>query len=243
MLNRNMIRKLVEAQGLLFSIPAGRFVVGSGAALVMHGLREETMDVDIDLDHDEFKTFIDGKGSFGSHTGIMGDSVYRMGVYASIHYREWNGDNTEVINGVRVYTLARLLEQYETLSQHPDRGEKAKKDLENIALIQNHLSEKKHVFEVTDTNQAREGIAHVAMTVACTLLPSMKFIKECGLNRIQHIADAHDRYWYVEQLESGAVQFARSRFERVGQPFQNSELILRYKHLEADLVFQIAALK
>lgn len=239
MLNKQRVIELVKAHAITWGIPIGKIVLGSGAACVMHGIVDTTDDLDVDLDTDDMKAFLDTFPGTDTFEGICGD-IYRFGRHVDIHPRAWNGDNTKIVDGIRVYTLDRLVEQYEMLSSHPERGDKAVADIDKLTAIHHIQNQEKNKLVVACGDHLREAYGHVALALASCLPTAAEFHATHLVGRIQRLFDAHDRVWYAELVDGNTVNLSRSRFEKrdAAEP-ESLDMVLRYKHHISDLSFTV----
>ncbi|MOA38614.1 hypothetical protein D3C78_1603170 [compost metagenome] len=116
-LNREQVVVEVKQACMKYSISQAGFVVGYGAAMVMHGLRETTSDIDADVTAGTFNRY---KNRYETGMGLTGAYV-KLTNNIDIHVMdakiEW-----ELIDGIRVYTLKQLAKSYEAFMNHPDRN-------------------------------------------------------------------------------------------------------------------------
>lgn len=99
-------------------IQTNRLVLGHGAAAVMHGIRESTNDLDVEVSEADFQWFWCMIGAKPAE-GLTGQTV-ELGCF-SFHSSE--PLSAIEIGGVWVVTKEVLLEQYLWLKNHPQRKE------------------------------------------------------------------------------------------------------------------------
>lgn len=110
-------------------------VLSAGSALVMMGVREETTDLDVDVNEGVFKMYL-------RKSGIALDAVPGLGecvAYSdTIDLHQRNEDVGVVcIEGVWVYSPSAMLMQKRFLVSHPKRKpEKIPQDLADIAKLE-----------------------------------------------------------------------------------------------------------
>ena len=92
-------------------------VIGYGAAAVMHGIREQTNDIDIDTSQEIFEWVWCMEGAVAGK-GLTGQFV-SLGDHMDFHVCDH--EDKELIDGIWVVSKAELLRQYEWLYKHPDR--------------------------------------------------------------------------------------------------------------------------
>lgn len=114
------------------SISPWAFIVSAGGALVMHGIREKTDDLDIDTDKVNYTTLL------LCDYPIIDDGFLRIRLNDStdVHCVKIPCGETMEIDGVWCYTLEHLITQYRALSIHPARKpEKVARDIETVAKL------------------------------------------------------------------------------------------------------------
>lgn len=113
-------------------IPSHDFVVGYGAAAVMHGIRHSVDELDIDVHSEEFEAIACMKTTHKTKN-LKGDVVVLGNI--EVHTEEHHSD-FELIDGVWVVGKKTLLRQYRWLFNHPERtAELKKKDLHVIKAL------------------------------------------------------------------------------------------------------------
>jgi len=114
-------------------------VLGFGGALVMHGLRDTTNDLDLDVTSSHFNMW-KGLGSVVETTPlgerlILNDSI-------DLHAGIPIADYITVIDGVACYSLAMLLVCYINFSKNPKRNPaKLEPDAEAVKMILARINE------------------------------------------------------------------------------------------------------
>lgn len=114
------------------NIPAVMFIVSAGGALVMHGIRESTEDLDIDTNEKNYQMLVDAEYP------VIDDGFPRVHLnkHTDVHMVTIPLIETMKIDGVWCYTLEYLQTQYEKLAAHPDRNpEKVDRDLDTVAKL------------------------------------------------------------------------------------------------------------
>lgn len=145
-MNATQIKKHYQDFCFGFNINASQVVMGSGAALVMHGLRVstyglrvETDDIDLDVPKAFFNKHKEAdvyKSSMFGDTEILSVSdVIDLHIVKNEDYFQ-----TEVINGVTVYTLEYILAFKERLNREKDQQDikNIKQAIANKAFIAEH---------------------------------------------------------------------------------------------------------
>lgn len=153
-MNKEQIIARLEYFQNLFGLDKDSFVINSGTAMVMHGLRDETTDIDIEMD----RCTIQALGR-----PISADCKYRFQGDFDIGLAP--GDAAVCrIDGYMVYTLEELLEQKRRLLHESNRAPyKRTRDQSDIDAILKHIAEqdKPHVFEdavvLTEDAPARDA--------------------------------------------------------------------------------------
>lgn len=114
--------------------------LSAGAALVLHGLRSEFDDLDLTVPKRVWE--------YALQTGVepvqVTDTVQLIPVteWADIHFGD-TPKNTQIMYGMRVYTLEELLVQKQALAALPGRKpEKVARDLREVDLIRGALKKR-----------------------------------------------------------------------------------------------------
>lgn len=123
MLNKQAIIEKVNAFSQKFDLPVNAIVVGYGAAAVMHGVREDTRDIDVDMSGNHI-TWVDLQtaGPLKYHKGLTGDS-YSVTPDIDAHPEEVPESKTVVIDGITCYSKEYLRECYIAFMNNPNRME------------------------------------------------------------------------------------------------------------------------
>lgn len=135
--NKTQLKKEYLTTLRVLGLAPHNVIVSAGGALVMHGIRETTNDLDLDTDSIRYDIMAE-------RYPAIDDGFPRLSITpnADLH----RVDNTLitslcVIQGVWCYSLTHLLGVYKALSEHPSRKpEKVPRDLETIAAIQKALT-------------------------------------------------------------------------------------------------------
>lgn len=104
-------------------LEACQVTVGAGGAMIMHGLREETHDIDIDVPDDVFAAM---------RMRSLPEKDIRPGVYLVSYnevidlHRKEAFDTTQMIDGVCVSTLESILALKQMLNREKDQEDMAK---------------------------------------------------------------------------------------------------------------------
>ena len=116
----NIIKKLKE-----FNFDKSGYWVLAGSAMVLHGVRPETRDIDLGCS----KHFADELEAKGYPTVIMSDGTRRI-IYAEDVeiFEEWIFDKVVSVDGIPVISLDGLIEMKRNLGR--------KKDLLDIQMIE-----------------------------------------------------------------------------------------------------------
>lgn len=129
-MNKHEVKGAVKLFARLFRVPVEKVILGAGGAMVMHGLRNETNDVDIEVDQELFDRLL-GIGyptHYFKHEDQPGILVIETNM-ADVHLRFTPGHCTEMIDGICCYTKLMLLTQKQKLNRE--------KDQEDIKALQN----------------------------------------------------------------------------------------------------------
>jgi len=137
MLNKEGIIAQVNALSVLLNVAPDNFVITAGSAAVMHGLREVTEDVDIDVMPHMWEYL---KRHYPTHPiqkALCGE-VMCFTPLVSIHLaRVEDQYMSMMLDGLEVLDLPSLRAQYLMLSKHPSRTvEKLQRDKDTIINIQ-----------------------------------------------------------------------------------------------------------
>jgi len=139
--NKEQIIARLEYFRNLFGLDKDSFAINSGTAMVMHGLRDETTDIDIEMGRCTIQVL--GRP-------ISADGKYRFQGDFDIGLAP--GDATVCrIDGYLVYTLEELLEQKRRLLHESNRAPyKRTRDQSDIDAILNHIAERDKQLELAD---------------------------------------------------------------------------------------------
>ena len=101
------------------------YVIGHGSALVMHGVKEKTRDIDASTSIDVFRQ-LEGK----IKNGIMIENycVEGFDIHVIMNYEDYE---YEIIEGLKVATLSQTIRDKKSLGRP--------KDFEQIKMIKKHL--------------------------------------------------------------------------------------------------------
>lgn len=134
-MDRNDIVKQVLAFEQDFGVDVSDMVVGYEAAAVMHGIRDTSNDIDVDVHPEDLQQLVTlpitnrGKSTSGDFVTIGS---------LDLHAGEHNEDY-QLIDGIWVVGRKTLLRQYRTMFYHPNRSpERRKKDLYVIKTLTKH---------------------------------------------------------------------------------------------------------
>lgn len=130
-MDRTEIVKTIKDFAKRTEIDISMLVVGYGAAAVMHGLRETTNDIDLDV-HEGIFTYVGSMYGSSRGRGLTGE-------YITLGAMDFHVDGyTDIveIDGIKVASHDRLRLQYEWLANHPDRNpSKVAADLEMVRKL------------------------------------------------------------------------------------------------------------
>lgn len=122
MLNREDVIRIVNE----LDLPKDKFVVTSGSAMVLHGLREGTNDVDITVNKELFEYFED-KGYYVKYykinenrTCVLIDLTYDVQI---IRAEEIPSEYVTIIDGIPTQTVEHLLEFKLGLNRDKDQND------------------------------------------------------------------------------------------------------------------------
>lgn len=108
----------------------GEYWVVAGSAMVLHGLRDTTHDIDLGCT----KALADALENDGCKTVVLDDGTRKISAAEDIEiFENWLFDDIIVIDGVPVISLSGLLEMKKQLGRA--------KDIEDIKLIEAALLE------------------------------------------------------------------------------------------------------
>lgn len=127
MLKRKDIKVILEG----LNLPKEHYWILAGASLVMHGVKDETRDIDLGCSKFLFQNLIKN----GYKPIVLNDSSRVIRVKEDLEiFEEWKVDNIEVINNLPVGSL-------ESIRKHKiELGRE--KDLKDIELIDSFLQKK-----------------------------------------------------------------------------------------------------
>lgn len=128
MLNRTQILHRLSETGL----DRAHYWVLAGAAMVLHGVKAETPDIDLGCD----TVLADALGGAGYRTELCPDGNRRIRYNADIElFENWRAGQVEQLASVPVLSLAGVLELKQQLGREKDR--------KDIALIQDFQKKSK----------------------------------------------------------------------------------------------------
>lgn len=114
------------------NLPKDQYWITSGAGLVIHGVKDNTKDIDLGCTTKLFKELI-GKGYKFT---FAKDNTRRMSINNSIEiFENWNVDKIELIDGLPVGSLESIKKQKIKLSRE--------KDFDDIKMIDAYLKNNK----------------------------------------------------------------------------------------------------
>ena len=99
-------------------------ILSAGGALVMHGLRLETSDMDVDISKEAFKSLLAAEKHPTHIFNMNGNNVLVIEYNSCIDVHETQGKHeTIVIDGVVCFTLTELLAQKLLLNRDKDQAD------------------------------------------------------------------------------------------------------------------------
>lgn len=116
-MQKNQIAEVVLEFCFTHGADVNSLTVGYGAAAVMHGIREQTCDIDVDTNNHVFDWVWCMEGAV-SGKGLTGQFV-SLGDHLDFHIAD--PCDRVMIDGIWVVTKEVLLRQYEWLYKHPER--------------------------------------------------------------------------------------------------------------------------
>ena len=112
----------------LLDYACGEYWVVAGSAMVMHGLRETTNDIDLGCT----KAMADMLENSGYKTDVLNDGTRKITAAEDIEiFENWLFDNVVTVEGIPVISLKGLLEMKKSLGRA--------KDIDDIKLIEKAL--------------------------------------------------------------------------------------------------------
>jgi len=112
----------------LLNYASSEYWVVAGSAMVLHGIRETTNDIDLGCT----KALADALESSGCKTVVMDDGTRKIKVAEDVEiFENWLFDDVVIIEGIPVISLKGLLEMKKRLGRA--------KDIEDIELIKEAL--------------------------------------------------------------------------------------------------------
>ena len=124
MLNKNNIIDILKE----LKLPAKEYWITSGAALVIHGVKESTRDIDLGCTTDLVECFI----KKGCKYRVAGDNTRIVEVNDEIELLEnWFVDEVEFIDGLPLASLLSVRKQKEVLGRE--------KDITDIKMIDEYI--------------------------------------------------------------------------------------------------------
>lgn len=134
--NKEEIIKMVRAHALIMQVPVDELMVGYGAAAVLHGVRESTGDIDVDVNVHTYKQVQEVFPQAIEVHGLIGP-LLPVNIFMDVHPAEWKEEDTVVIDGIRLMSVERLIEAYKYLTSRPGRNPgKLEQDAATIRALQ-----------------------------------------------------------------------------------------------------------
>ena len=103
------------------------YYVGAGSALVMHGAKECTKDIDLAVSEDLWKLYLEK----GFIPNINNENLMEISVHIEF-IKNWHADGILIIDNIPVVSLPSLIKQKEVLGRD--------KDFKDIKLIKNFMA-------------------------------------------------------------------------------------------------------
>ena len=125
MLNKRGVKTIMRASML----PMDKVWIGFGSALVMHGIKEYTKDIDAQCQHDLFERLI--KMGYKVKEAPMGGRMIEFNQYLDLFENMGEPQGTVFIDGIQVDSLEKIIEWKKA------RGRE--KDMVDIAIIKKHM--------------------------------------------------------------------------------------------------------
>lgn len=140
MLNAAQIRSHVNALSVITNLTPAHFIVTAGSAAVMHGIRETTADIDLDVNVEVWERLNKSFPGLPVTEGLCGQVMSLGGIF-DIHPVTMDETfQTTNINDTRVLTLESLRDQYIMLATHEKRQlEKVRRDNDTVLAIQKRM--------------------------------------------------------------------------------------------------------
>lgn len=135
-MNKNDIIRTVELVKENFTLAhaATPVVVTAGGAMVMHGLREESYDLDLEVEQAMYDYWLNGPNK-GVSDALLGGKIVTITDGVDIHMASAEATTVE-IEGVTTFDLPSLLTQKLALVTHPRRKRlKVVQDMLDLAAI------------------------------------------------------------------------------------------------------------
>ncbi len=122
MLNREKIIEILNE----YNFDCDKYVVLSSSAMVLHGIKEYTRDIDISVTWDYYNYLLDNYDCVFERYDINGDKCYMMGDYINFGVTYFYG-NKRIIDGLPVQDVCEIIKL--------KRGLNRSKDLEDLKLL------------------------------------------------------------------------------------------------------------
>ena len=126
MLNKEQVIKVMKESGL----PLEEVSFGFGGALVMHGIREFTHDIDVQCTKEYFDKLLEQ--GYEISFIFEGTRVIAYNEYIDLHDEEPNLERTECIEGLNCDTLEEIIRRKTLMGRE--------KDLKDVETIKKALS-------------------------------------------------------------------------------------------------------
>jgi hypothetical protein len=245
MFNAEEIATTIKGITSLVGNDSSAYILEYHAAAVIHGLLEHTPSILFSSDEKGLKAY---QTTFAHAAFVLNGNYFRSS-YAVNHQLQmlvpaYTDNDTVIIGGLRVLTLANLLAQFQELQQ---KSGITPAHTGIIPAITERLSNM--AVSSIDLDSVKERLSHIGITVANTLVP---LINKTELTSILkgyaiRVCDQQDRVWHVHQTDGSPLYFSRlANVRRSSLTSVEQEQIqvspLAFKHAKTDLSFAITIL-
>ncbi|WDS62426.1 hypothetical protein [Pseudomonas phage D6] len=219
MLNKKQIASHVNALAVITGLGPEYFIITAGSAAVMHGIRETTADIDLDVHQDVWERLKRIYPGMPVVEGICGP-VMEFGELFDIHpVPMHDGFGTVDIDGSHVLDLPSLRGQYVMLATHENRQpEKVRRDNDTILAIHKRL-------EVIHASRPIASAEEATPLLKDVVNSKFDFLRLCTWFReyeadIICFADEDHRVWYARRTYGPAQETTVRLCRTVGVPVE-----------------------
>jgi len=233
MLTKELIIAQVNALSVLLNVTPDNFVITAGSAAVMHGLREVTEDVDIDVMPHMWEYLLRHYPTHPIQKTLCGE-VMCFTPLVSIHLAKPDGGLPMELDGLEVLDLPSLRSQYLMLSEHPERSPaKVERDKETLVAIQLKIDNEWNTRPINFAKEASDALSGIVKQ-NLEMRRVSKYFKQSP-NGMVHFMDDDGRVWIGNADFCGSDAPIIKLHRTVGLTARDMELLINPNSLSLAL--------